>query len=38
VASQTRPDVVAPQSASMAQPHESPETQRAPPRSARHAL
>jgi hypothetical protein len=38
VASHTRPDAAAPQSASVAQPHEPPETQRAPPRSARQAL
>jgi hypothetical protein len=38
VASQTRPEVAPPQSESMAHPQESPATQRAPPRSMRHAL
>jgi hypothetical protein len=37
VASQTRPEWVAPQSVSLAQPQVPPAVQRAPPRSARHA-
>jgi hypothetical protein len=37
VVSQMRPEVVTPQSESMAHPHEPPATQRAPPRSARQA-
>ncbi len=38
VLSQTRPELAPPQSASAVQPHEPPVTQRAPPRSMRHAL